>query len=63
MRSALLYLCLLFPAHLHAQGALGSITGTVKDTSNAVIPGATVKVTNEPTGTSETPITGETGYF
>jgi len=61
----LLLLCtiLLTPAALHAQGALGAITGAVKDTSAAVIPGASVKVTNESTGTTETAITGETGVF
>ncbi|MSV28483.1 MAG: hypothetical protein EXQ52_07035 [Bryobacterales bacterium] len=46
---------------LHAQGALGSITGLVKDTSGAVIPGAKVKVTHVQTATDvnvETVVSG-----
>jgi hypothetical protein len=37
---------------LWAQGARGSITGVIRDSTGAVIPAATVRVTNEQTGSS-----------
>jgi carboxypeptidase family protein/TonB-dependent receptor-like protein len=40
-------LCLLAAASAHAQVQTGSITGTVTDSSNAVLPGATVTLTGE----------------
>ena len=47
----LVALCVLLPIRLSAQSFYGSIVGTVTDASGAIIPGATVAVTN--TGTSE----------
>ncbi len=44
---------LLAPSDASAQAVSGTILGTVKDTSGAVVPGATVTVTN--TGTGFTP--------
>ena len=41
----------------------GRFTGTVADTSGAVIPGATVKVRNEKTGADRTVTTSESGVF
>ena len=41
----------------------GSIEGTLTDASQAVIPGATVKLTQEGTGVSSTAVTNSTGYF
>ena len=46
---ALLF-ALLFPALVHAQDRRGSIVGTVKDSSGAVLPGALVQI--KPTGKS-----------
>jgi hypothetical protein len=46
-----------------AQVTSGSITGTVKDTSGAVIPGATVTVLNAATGVTRTVSTNEVGAF
>ena len=49
-------------AFLSAQDQ-GRFTGTVADTSGAVIPGATVKVRNEKTGADRTVTTSESGVF
>ena len=46
-----------------AQTATGQITGTVRDTSGAVMPGVKVAVTNEQTGLTRQTITGATGEF
>jgi outer membrane receptor protein involved in Fe transport len=50
------------PALSHAQ-ATGLIVGTVRDTSGAVIPGATVKAKNLLTGLEWATITGPAGLF
>ena len=41
---------LLFAANAQAQNIFGSIVGTVSDSSGAVLPGASVTVTNTGTG-------------
>src|SRR5262249_45698856 len=46
-----------------AQLPTGTILGTVKDTSGAVIPGATVTAQNVETGTSRTTLSDETGAY
>ncbi len=51
-----------FAALLLAQDQ-GRFTGTVADTSGAVIPGATVKVKNEKTGAERTVTTSDSGVF
>jgi hypothetical protein len=45
------------------QEARGTITGTVRDASGAVVPGALVTVTNEAMGTSVPVVTNERGFF
>ncbi len=45
------------------QGPTGEITGTVRDTTEAVIPGATVKITNQDTGASRSVTTNESGMY
>src|SRR4029453_11426545 len=46
-----------------AQGGTADISGTVFDQAKAVLPGATVTVTNEATGQQRTPITEADGRF
>ena len=58
---ALIYLAL--PAGAAAQESRGTITGTVIDQSRAVVPGATVTVTNVAMGTNTSIVTNEEGFF
>jgi Carboxypeptidase regulatory-like domain len=60
---ALAAVCLLVPAMTQAQELRGKITGRVTDPSGAVIPGATVKVTDVARATTSTLITNEEGLF
>src|SRR5262245_30161988 len=46
-----------------AQTTLGRLSGTVLDSSGAVLPGATVTVTSEQTNQVQTAVTGDTGAF
>jgi Carboxypeptidase regulatory-like domain/TonB dependent receptor len=48
---------------LSAQEARGTITGTVRDASGGVIPGATITITNVAMGTEVTVISNEVGFF
>ena len=48
---------------LLSQATTGKITGTVVDDSEAVIPGATVTVTNVDTGEEREAITDDSGVF
>jgi hypothetical protein len=50
-------------ATARAQSATGQITGTVKDTSGAVVPGVTVTITSELTGAKRETTTGQTGNY
>jgi hypothetical protein len=54
---------LAFPAFLVAQAGTASVTGTVKDSQGAVLPGATVTVTNTATGAVRTTVTNESGSY
>ncbi|WP_263381524.1 TonB-dependent receptor [Granulicella arctica] len=59
-----LLLTLLIPsAAAHAQVLYGSITGTVADASNAVVPNAPVTVTNQTTNESRTATTNSNGEY
>jgi len=46
-----------------SQSRTGSIVGTVTDTSGAVVPGTTVRVTNVRTGEVVTEMTGNVGEY
>ena len=46
-----------------AQGATGSITGTVRDQNGAVVTGAAVEVTNDSTGEKRTATTNDQGGY
>jgi len=48
---------------LAAQRLDGTISGTVKDPSGAVIPGAAVTITNDQTGETRSIVTSDAGYY
>jgi hypothetical protein len=60
---ALLLLILLCIRPVAAQRLDGTISGTVKDPSGAVVPGAVVAVTNDQTGTTRTTATSDVGFY
>jgi hypothetical protein len=49
--------------NLLAQSGNGGLTGTVEDTSNALIPGVSITATNTETGVTTTAITNESGAY
>jgi carboxypeptidase family protein/TonB-dependent receptor-like protein len=51
------------PAAAQSQAMNGSIEGTVRDNSGAILPGVTVTVTNTDTGTARVVITNEEGVY
>ena len=51
------------PASAQGGGATTSLSGTVTDTSGAIIPGANVVVKNNATATQFDAVTNESGYF
>jgi hypothetical protein len=59
----ILTVLLAFPDQLWSQVAAGTITGVVKDTTGAVIPGASVTVTEQQTGTAVTVKSQHDGAF
>ena len=62
--SAILFaLLVLSPTSLRAQEARGTISGTVMDSNKAVVPGATVTITNVAMGTNNTVTTNESGLY
>jgi hypothetical protein len=54
---------LLLPSALFGQATTGSVTGIVADSTGAVIPQATVELTNGQTGTSRKTVSNSVGYF
>jgi hypothetical protein len=60
---AVMGLVLLLPATLFAQRTTASIRGTVRDTTQAVLPGVTVTATNEDTGLVRSVVTNDAGIY
>jgi type 1 fimbria pilin len=60
---AALAVVLLICHSAFAQSSLGRLAGSVFDTSGGVLPGATVTLTGELTGQTQTTTTTETGAF
>ena len=61
---ALLAVCALAgTAYGQSQAINGTIEGTVKDASGAVLPGVTITVTNTDTGSQRVVVTNESGVF
>ena len=65
MRRLVVGICLFFIAasFSYAQSDRGTITGTISDPTNAVIPGASVVATNAETGAKYETISTETGNY
>src|SRR5262245_2781379 len=54
---------LAFPAWTLAQTSMGGVSGTVKDSTGGVVPGATVRLVNEATGVSVEHLTNDAGFY
>jgi hypothetical protein len=63
MRTLLLLLFVVCPSTLLAQSYTGTIMGTLKDTSGAIIPRADVTITNQQTGRQESTTTDLQGRY
>src|SRR5580658_7640754 len=68
VRTAVVVFCLLLvfflsPARSVAQSTFGSIVGTVKDSSGALVAGASVRLTNLGTAAERTVITDQHGDY
>jgi hypothetical protein len=54
---------LALPGFAWAQAGTATVSGTVKDTQGAVLPGATVTITNNANGAVRTTVTNDTGSY
>jgi outer membrane receptor protein involved in Fe transport len=61
--SIALMVLLFMVAPLHGQTVAGTVTGTITDSTGAIIPGATVTVKNTDTGQVRAGVTNSTGFF
>src|SRR2546423_15133883 len=59
----LLFTLLLFTASSFAQTGTSGITGSVRDTAGAAVPGASVTATNDATGVAYTQVTTDSGLY
>ena len=62
-RSLLILICLVWASVAHAQIRSATLTGTVIDAQKAIVPGATVVITNEGTNASQELVTNDAGLF
>ena len=60
---ALLLSIVFAPAYVRAQAVYGSIGGIVTDPSGAIVPGATITITSVERKTSDTVVSGASGYY
>ena len=58
-----LFTILAAPVLTQAQLTRGAISGTVRDQAGAVVPGATVKVTNPQTNVVREAVTNDEGFY
>ena len=58
-----LFFCLVLAPPASAQVAGGTISGTVTDPTEAVVPGANVTILNEATGVARDSVTNEQGFY
>src|SRR5580658_3272691 len=58
-----LFAALLFCEALNGQSTSGTVLGTVKESSGAVVPGAMVNLTNTGTNAKHSTVTGDTGTY
>src|SRR5438552_5461947 len=61
--ATLLLLGFLFSAPLFGQSSNGTVSGTVSDATDAVVPGVTVKATNNATGVVTTVQSNSAGVY
>lgn len=62
--ASFLFLAFIMPSASDSwAGVGGSVSGTVKDASNAVVPGATVEATNVDTGVQQQVATNDQGFY
>jgi hypothetical protein len=61
--AAALLFSLIFSINAFSQGGFATVTGSVSDSSGALIPGVTVKATATETGVVSTTISNETGAY
>src|SRR4026209_1902671 len=58
-----LFAILALPTTSHAQLTRGAISGTVRDSAGAVVPGAQVKVVNPQTNVTREAVTNDEGFY
>ncbi len=56
-------IALAFPGSARAQTTSGLITGTITDSTGAVIPGAHIQLANQATGIQRSAVTDANGYY
>jgi hypothetical protein len=59
----LLLLCLVLTSYSEAQLTAGSVVGTTKDPSGAVVPGAQISIKHSSTGTLNSTVASDQGFF